>query len=54
MKCDVCGKFRRLEDLARSDHGDTVPELATECRWCMSEADRGRFGLPFPVDGEDS
>lgn len=52
MRCDRCGKFRKLVDMATSDYGDQFGNLdyVTECKWCMSPADREQYGLP--VEGE--
>ena len=52
MRCDRCGKFRKAADVVMSDHGDQFGNFdeATECKWCMSPADRERYGLP--VEGE--
>ena len=59
MRCDRCGKFRKVIDVVMSDHGDQFGnfDYVTECRWCMSPADRerpARFLLHSEVRADDS
>lgn len=50
MRCDKCGKFRKDSDVVMSDHGDQFGNYdeSTECRWCMSPADRDHYNMPVP------
>jgi len=54
MRCDRCGKFRKERDAVMSDHGDQFGnhDYVTECRWCMSPADREfcKMSLPNGAD----
>lgn len=52
-RCERCGKFRKGDDIAQFDVGDHVThDVVTECRWCMTPADRKHFGMPLPGESE--
>lgn len=43
VKCDLCGKFRKVADTAVINYSDgPFPEEACTCKWCMTPADRER------------
>lgn len=53
-RCDGCGKFRKEKDIVYIDYavGDGLEvDNVSECRWCMSEADRELY---FKEDSEGS
>lgn len=52
-KCDVCGKFRKDEDIVCIDYSDGYGDYDEQitCKWCMSDVDFERY---FPnVERED-
>ena len=39
-RCNICGKFRKWEDVVVVDYSDTYPEpLVEECKTCTAPAE---------------
>lgn len=45
MRCDSCGKFRKIEDIVCIEDADGYNDYVQfmECRFCVSQADYERY-----------